>query len=284
MLALASMPAQADFLLKTEVRGLEEQAEDDVPEGSLCQAILADNPGTSSGTYTVDPDGDGGVEPFEVSCEMVNGAGWLRLSVANSSPNGDGFFVVATGDRDLEEATQDYVPYYPRLDGPLNYDFEDDEGEWNRIEYINPASGSEFTSAELSAIRSAATELSGTTPQQIMTTDDDCYYNNRIIEVADKGRSTVRDLAAGAGQEQSSEEYAPYGIAYTHGGGEVIGSWWGADLSPLPQSLLLPEEIRMSSGDDSGEVESDGCSNDGIPSGNFGFGIWTFKTGEAWVR
>ena len=46
-----------------------------------CAEILANNPDLASGTYTVDPDGDGGGAPIQVYCEMdFDGGGWTRVA------------------------------------------------------------------------------------------------------------------------------------------------------------------------------------------------------------
>ncbi len=46
-----------------------------------CKAILAAEPGSADGTYTIDVDGDGDIEPFEVYCDMTtDGGGFTELT------------------------------------------------------------------------------------------------------------------------------------------------------------------------------------------------------------
>ena len=46
-----------------------------------CAALLAANPGTPSGTYQIDLDGNGPAAPFSIYCDMVtDGGGWARVA------------------------------------------------------------------------------------------------------------------------------------------------------------------------------------------------------------
>jgi len=52
-----------------------------------CNEIFTANPNTTSGTYTVDVDGDGPKDPFSVVCKIMNSKGWTL--VALEKPNND---------------------------------------------------------------------------------------------------------------------------------------------------------------------------------------------------
>lgn len=45
-----------------------------------CKEILAGNPGSPDGVYTIDPDGSGPIEPFNCFCDMTtDGGGWTMV-------------------------------------------------------------------------------------------------------------------------------------------------------------------------------------------------------------
>lgn len=49
-----------------------------------CMEILTNNPGSSDGVYTIDPDGSGPIEPFDCYCDMTtDGGGWAMVGYYN---------------------------------------------------------------------------------------------------------------------------------------------------------------------------------------------------------
>ena len=51
-----------------------------------CATILANAPGSADGVYSIDPDGDGGDQPFDVFCEMdLDQGGWTLVMSINTA-------------------------------------------------------------------------------------------------------------------------------------------------------------------------------------------------------
>jgi len=51
-----------------------------------CKEIINNIPDSEDGIYTIDPDGEGGLEEFEVYCDMENG-GWTRIEYSGDLPH-----------------------------------------------------------------------------------------------------------------------------------------------------------------------------------------------------
>jgi len=51
------------------------------PQGYSCNDVLTRYPNSLTGNYIIDPDGSGGIDPFEVYCDMAtDGGGWTEIA------------------------------------------------------------------------------------------------------------------------------------------------------------------------------------------------------------
>ena len=58
----------------------------DVCNSLHCKGLLEDSPDLDSGVYKIDPDGAGGVEPFDVYCDMeTNSGGWTLIAIVSDT-------------------------------------------------------------------------------------------------------------------------------------------------------------------------------------------------------
>lgn len=163
---------------------------------------------SGSGTYTIDPDGAGGVKPFDVYCEMSeNGGGWIKLSVGdvedsscNAASEADNAVYVDKRSSNSGEWSTTFDNYLDR--DPDNFcldqgNIDDQTSGLNNnqfyrkdIDYVRGTDQSaQYTEAQENALREQMTALSHTTEIWAHSYDDDhdkggsCDDNNGEIRL-----------------------------------------------------------------------------------------------------
>jgi hypothetical protein len=171
-------PTQASTFDEVCFNGIEDDCSDETPDECIlasCKAYKAQKPGAVSGEFTIDPDGDGGVEPFAVACDMETGeGGWTRLQATNSQQ-------VVVGSQDptnpWNKCADDGAKYFDWLanENSVNADYAP-VAEYTQdvpLSYANPISGQTLANEQVNALRAQVTELSDSTRMVAVTADDD---------------------------------------------------------------------------------------------------------------
>jgi alpha-tubulin suppressor-like RCC1 family protein len=128
---------------------------------------LSDNP--STGTYTIDPDGSGGVNPFDVRCVMNGKGGWTKIQLSNVGS--DHIFAFSSADKG---GRGEAFAAYDHLDGSSGY-----SNEGNReLDYFNPATGTDFSEAQEEALQKNMKVISRQTKIVGQSSDDDGNTGN----------------------------------------------------------------------------------------------------------
>lgn len=225
-----------------------------------CEAIQQNNSDATSGVYKLDPDGDGGVAPFNVYCEMdENGGGWIKLQLDSSvDKNGDNMLWFSKYNtvgsqrsvhgsigkqfdwsqlNQLSDETQlnndfsdDGTTYYPEMDNGVTRNNE-------KINYeMAGETGLTYTDDQIEAIRQNITQLSNTTRMFTHTNDDDgCDPNGEIYTRLSDGGTTYHMTPYTSGNQVTKSQY-----------------WNETDFGNT--EYLLPTYI------DYGDYDNSGCS------------------------
>ncbi|HFE45408.1 MAG TPA: hypothetical protein ENJ18_07920 [Nannocystis exedens] len=139
-----------------------------------CVDVLELNPDAPDGEYTVDPDGQGGEDPFDLSCDMkTDGGGWIRLSL-NHSQN----LIVAehSETNPWHKCADDSAKHFEWI-AEENIDADYSPGEYSTneedLEYKNPESMAVYSPSQLDLIRGLISEMHASTRMVAVVSDDD---------------------------------------------------------------------------------------------------------------
>lgn len=111
-----------------------------VADGTSCQSVLADDPLSTTGTYTVDPDGAGGAAPYDIYCDFdTPGQGWSLAMRFGSTSQFTFYSPLWTNAQLLNETVS---PADPNFDGDAKFQpFVNEVAEAIRGCLHNPATG-----------------------------------------------------------------------------------------------------------------------------------------------
>jgi hypothetical protein len=227
-----------------------------------CADLLDKNPGLDDGEYMIDPDGDGGVDPFIVSCDMsTDGGGWFRFELSQSDN------MIINSHRPSNPWTKcddDSAKHMDWTDEDTAVpDFEEaqDNIQDVALKYANPDSNTLFTSPQMAAIRDRISEMNTSTRMVAVSIDDEAgdWENN----MGDTGQEVYitgsddteflltpgenGDCADGVNFPVPGQDAAHWIWHHTAQHSIVDGdvSIDSSDLNGLPQTHLLPKSAKM---------------------------------------
>ncbi|MCA9650577.1 MAG: hypothetical protein KC501_11750 [Myxococcales bacterium] len=227
-----------------------------------CRERLEADPDAVDGVYEIDPDGEGGIEPFGVSCDMtISGGGWIRLSLQNS----DGVVVGQNAaDNPWIKCEDDAAQHFGWIDeGTISADLSPGAtfDEEVALSYQNPTDGTVYTVAQVEALRPLVSELHPGTRMVAVTADDDgadwatdmsggheLYLRNADGELTLLTPGTNGDCGGGAGSWPAAGSQSAFYLWGSDPESSAVDGNTGlsdADLGGLAPGDLLPSAVRL---------------------------------------
>jgi len=223
-----------------------------------CSDLLSRRSSATSGSWWVDPDGNG---TFEVDCDMsTSGGGWIELSLDDSQQ-----MLMAEYDstNPWRKCSDDSGKHYSWIGessvSPDNAGSSVPADYTHTLAYIQPSTSSSYSPSQLTALRSVVTQLYSSTRMVAVTADDD----NASYEDGDGSGHEVWVMAKGG-----SWVVATPGTNGDCGGGTGWGSQaqaahylWSTDASSsdvdgetnisassmgaLDPTLVIPYQVKL---------------------------------------
>ena len=229
-----------------------------------CATLLANDNLLADGLYTIDPDGAGGTDPFEVQCIMsTDGGGWNALALDDED---NLLMAESSATNPWSKCEDDSAKHFDWMaEGDVVADYDNlggVDGDYVvPLSYRNPATQTTYSDEQLTALRSIVSELSITTRMVAVTADDDNgdWQPTRMggHEVYIMGTSMQWKLltpgedgecGGGAGTFPAAGSQAGFYLWHQSAAGSEVDGTTGltnGDLTGLGPSDLLPLQVRL---------------------------------------
>lgn len=221
-----------------------------------CTEILTNGYSVGDASYWIDPEGTG--TPFQVDCVMnSDGGGWIALSM-NSSNN----LLMAqdSGSNPWRKCGDDSAKHYNWIsEGSVSADYSPSSNTYTTtMSYTQPSTGTVYSAAQISSLRTIISELSSSTRLVAVTADDDNYsYQDGDgvgHEVYARGETggwvlltpgTNGECGSSSGWGQSQAGHYLWSTSAADSIVDGVTNYSNSAMGALPTELLIPYQVQL---------------------------------------
>ncbi len=208
---------------------------------------------TGNGQYRIDPDGSGGVAPFVVQCDMTTqDGGWMNLSL--SSAGSDDVYAMHGLNSPLSRSG-DQARHYQHIastDGFSSVEFTHNgsigSDTTQNITFTNPATGSNFSDAQLDAIRALLSELGDDTRMVAGSVDGrNSTPESHEMKISDGNNANfiVTTYCTEDADETDTWHILQPGVNNVDDADMDCSQGGATTFTQLPVTHILPSQIQM---------------------------------------